>query len=755
MKRYRIISELGKGATGVVFRAVRSEDGSTVALKKLVLPGHLDAHEEEEFVRRFKTEAKAAQTLNHPGIVKALDCGLDEGTLYIAYELIEGVTIEEAIKSDSSFSSEEVADIIMQIADALDYAHREGVVHRDLSPGNIFLTSDGKVRITDFGVAGFTSRATITPGDDSIVGTPGYMAPEQITGGETDPKSDIFALGCVAYELLTGSRAFTGDNIAQIIHRIINEQPSPIRELNHKVPLALEEIVFRMLAKNSDYRYQSMQEVRLAAERVIGEIPKISKKMKEQEAGHAPVLVVTGGPHDGERFNLQQTVTTIGRMIGDVLLAGDEKVAGQHAWITKEESGWILYDADTENGTFLNGERIERDEIFAGDKIRIGDTVLEFQGAGGHVGAFEEPGDTGIEPDVHSSRKIPSEAKRVPLGAIVLLVIPGIIVLAGLLYIGVVKPQQIMSSLNDVTNERWVTAFDHLDTTAIGTPAWLQAAFEINQEWRQMPIFEIDPEPDTDPDSTVSGPGDFMAPVWVIGHGRINTEVDFRFDMFAYATEFLTAVTPGTSGWDGTENSAGLTLAVQTVRGIKLRIENMDVPAGVSPEWTGRRNQLISVIRRWEAAAVSGMGSDRTSGFTAERNRANQSLLNGWYTYEESNGDLMLLDDAFNQFQSCIETMDPILEVNPGEEEASAVRGLAYYLCARVLRDAGASLGPDRYERALNYLDSAQTDISSIGNAAWNRAIPDDFDMEFQSPETVQAKIRALRLTLNSLLSEE
>jgi serine/threonine-protein kinase len=139
MKRYKIISELGKGATGVVYRAVRAEDGSTVALKKLVVPGHLDEKQEQEFIRRFKSEAEAALALNHPGIVKYIDCGLDEGTFYIAYELIEGVTLESALKSGRQFSPDEVADIIIQASDALGYAHEQGVVHRDVSTGNIFI----------------------------------------------------------------------------------------------------------------------------------------------------------------------------------------------------------------------------------------------------------------------------------------------------------------------------------------------------------------------------------------------------------------------------------------------------------------------------------------------------------------------------------------------------------------------------------------------------------------------------------------
>ncbi|MCX6645726.1 MAG: FHA domain-containing serine/threonine-protein kinase [bacterium] len=468
MKRYKIISELGKGATGVVFKAVKLDDGSTVALKKLVLPGHLDANEEQEFIKRFKSEAQAALALKHPGIVAALDCGLDEGTFFIAYELVEGMTIEEALKSEREFAPEEVADIIIQAADALAYAHREGVVHRDLSPGNIFLTNEGKVRIADFGVAGFTSKETMASEKDTIVGTPGYMAPEQIKGGEVDPRSDIFSIGCVAYELLSGKQAFTGDNLAQIIHRVMNEQPKPIRELNPKVPIQLEELVFRMLAKNPDYRYQNMDEVVIAATRVLEEIPRSRKTEEMVETGHAPMLVGIAGPLEGQKFLLQPTVTTIGKKVGDIILGDEPGIAAQHAWITKEETGWVLYDADTEGGTFLNGERIEREEILPGDKIQIGSVVLEFRGAGGHKGAFQDTGVLVVQGDAIGKKAGEIPAKRVPWPVVILIMIPGILILAGLIYSGLYLPYQYRSSLDKVTNPRWDSAFSKLDATIIG-----------------------------------------------------------------------------------------------------------------------------------------------------------------------------------------------------------------------------------------------------------------------------------------------
>ena len=754
MKRYKIISELGKGATGVVFRAVKHDDGSTVALKKLVLPGHLDANEEQEFIKRFKSEAEAALNLKHPGIVGALDCGLDEGTFFIAYELVEGVTIGDAIKASREFTPEEVADIIIQTADALSYAHREGVVHRDISPGNIFLTDDGKTRIADFGVAGFLSKATITSESNSIVGTPGYMAPEQITGGEADPRSDIFSIGCIAYELLAGKQAFTGNNLAQIIHTVISEQPKTIRELNPKVPVQLEELVFRMLAKNPDYRYQNMDEVVTAATRVLEEMPRSRKTEQMLDTGHAPLLLGIAGPLEGQTFQLQPTVTTIGKKVGDVILGDEPGISPQHAWITKEETGWVLYDADTESGTYLNGERIEREEILPGDKIQIGSVVLEFRGAGGHKGSFRDA-DVAvipIDPKKPDASVIPP--KKILWPVIILIAIPGLIIFLGLIYAGVYLPYQHRSVLNQVTDARWDSAFRKLDATVIGSNEWNLDASDVLAQWQADPLGgEIGTG-----ESLSGGPAEFMAPVWVLGNKGLNDEVIYRYTLFQLAEEFLLAVsrpsesTPD-SGMSGTQSFSP---AYQVVRGLEPRIAGIETPAGITDEWVGRKNQLLSVVRRWIAASTSGAGQPSgsdPSGFEAERTMAMDSLLNGWYTYQEASADLQLLDAAFIDFQNCIQFLDTVLTGNPGEPDASSLRGLAYFLGAKILRAAGDQLGPDCYQRALNFLDSAEFDITGITQEKWDRAIPVDFKADFPSPNSVNAQIRALRLTLNNLLS--
>jgi serine/threonine protein kinase len=741
MKRYRVISELGKGATGVVYRAVRVDDGTTVALKKLVLPGHLDAHQEEEFIARFKSEADAALSMDHPGIVRALDCGLDEGTFYIAYELVEAMTLEEALMSGRKFGPEEAVDFLIQASDALSFAHAKGVVHRDISPGNIFLTSEGNIKITDFGVARFLGKTNITGDDQAIVGTPGYMAPEQVTGGEIDPRSDIFSLGCVIYELLAGKPPFTGESIAQVIHQVLQVQPSPVRDANPKIPLAVEEIVFRMLAKNPSYRYQSMLEVKLAAERVLEAIPRTAKVEEPEDAGHTPYLLIRKGPGEGSRFELLPSVTTIGRVVGDVLLAKDSEVAHQHAWITHEENAWVLYDADSKTGTFVNGEQITREEILPGDMIMVGQTVLEFRGAGGHAGVISESSDIVESQDTLKAARKKSKKKNIPLLRYAIIGVPALLVLALIVFGFFILPGQYLAKLNDATESRWRNAFDALSQSTVGDDLWMQTAADTLGKWQADPL----------PDPVV-----FDAPGWVFGSGRIANEANYRSLLFNLAEQFLKASsTVAPANPDVVPDKATLASALGDVGGLEPRINGLEIPAGTTRIWQGRKNQLLGLVRKWVAAAdvASTTVNQPATGFEAERQQAISDLLSGWYTYRDAGTDLALLEKAFNFFQTCRQGITPVLDAHANEPDASAVRGLAAFLGAKILRQAGDAQNTERWTRALLFLTDAETDIANTNEDSWQRVIPRDFSAQFPSAGSVRAQINALRTILQNLLS--
>ncbi|MGH9523010.1 MAG: protein kinase domain-containing protein [Terriglobales bacterium] len=250
--RYKIDSELGKGAMGVVYRATDPNIGRIVALKTL----RVDIHgiESEEMLKRFQAEARNAGVLNHPNIVTIYDAQEIEGTFYIAMEYIQGQTLQEMLKQ-ATIPIPKMIDLVRQVCAGLDYAHARGIVHRDIKPANIMIEADGTVKIMDFGIAKGQGSGMTSTGQ--VLGTPNYMSPEQVKGKALDGRSDLFSLGVVVYEMLTGSRPFTGDNVTTIIYKIVNEQPATPLEVNKTIHPGLNAAVMKALAKNCDERYQS------------------------------------------------------------------------------------------------------------------------------------------------------------------------------------------------------------------------------------------------------------------------------------------------------------------------------------------------------------------------------------------------------------------------------------------------------------------------------------------------------------------
>jgi serine/threonine protein kinase len=250
--RYEITGELGRGAMGVVYKALDPTIGRTVALKTMRLDVHgLDA---QEMVRRFQNEARAAGVLNHPNIVTIYDAGEQDGIFYIAMEFIEGTTLHELLVEKRVLATEEVLQLTRQICRGLDYAHSNGIVHRDIKPANIMITGNGTVKIMDFGIAKSGGQVTNT---GQVLGTPNYMSPEQVKGRQLDGRSDLFSLGVILYEMMTGEKPFVGQNVTTIIYKIVNENPITPRDLDVTVHPGLSAIVTKALAKAPDDRYQT------------------------------------------------------------------------------------------------------------------------------------------------------------------------------------------------------------------------------------------------------------------------------------------------------------------------------------------------------------------------------------------------------------------------------------------------------------------------------------------------------------------
>jgi len=256
--RYQIVSELGRGSMGVVYQAFDPVIGRTVAIKTMLTEG-LGPAEFEEFKARFQREAQAAGVLTHPNIVTVYDFGEDSGVLFLAMEFLEGKSLQTLVEEQGILPVETIVPMYEQVCSALDHAHIHKIVHRDIKPANIMILESGLVKVTDFGIAKMMTVGMTQAGQ--ILGTPNYMSPEQVKGRQVDGRSDIFSLGVILYELVTGEKPFGGQNITTVIYKIINENPISPRELDATIPLGLSYVIQKSLAKSPDERYQTCREL--------------------------------------------------------------------------------------------------------------------------------------------------------------------------------------------------------------------------------------------------------------------------------------------------------------------------------------------------------------------------------------------------------------------------------------------------------------------------------------------------------------
>jgi serine/threonine protein kinase len=259
--RYEITDEIGKGAMGIVYLARDPLIGRLVALKTFRIGYSVRDSEMEQFRIRFMREAQSAGILTHPNIVTIHDVveQSEEGLAFIAMEYVRGTNLKLLLQSEQSLSLGFVLDAIAQVGDALDYAHSNRVVHRDVKPANILITTDNKVKITDFGIARLDSSNLTQEGQ--LLGTPNYMAPEQIQGKEVDHRADLFSLGVVLYEMLTRHKPFSGENLTVVSHRIVYDHFTPPREFVKDLAPGLEPILIRALEKDPARRYQRARDM--------------------------------------------------------------------------------------------------------------------------------------------------------------------------------------------------------------------------------------------------------------------------------------------------------------------------------------------------------------------------------------------------------------------------------------------------------------------------------------------------------------
>ncbi len=266
---YRVLEKIGAGAMGEVFRARDERLGRDVALK-VIRPA---SSANPDHLRRFELEARAAAALNHPNIVAVYDVGFDDGSPYIVCELLQGKTLRKRL-AEGALPVRLVVDYALQIVQGLIAAHDRRIVHRDLKPENLFVTTDGRVKILDFGVAKLqpapeesgrsVEELTTVTRSGAVVGTVAYMSPEQLRGKAVDHRSDIFSVGAILYEMLTGRRAFRGETEADTITAVLLENPPEINLEQAGVPLSFQQIVRHCLEKDPENRFQSARDLAFA-----------------------------------------------------------------------------------------------------------------------------------------------------------------------------------------------------------------------------------------------------------------------------------------------------------------------------------------------------------------------------------------------------------------------------------------------------------------------------------------------------------
>src|SRR5258705_7401863 len=261
--RYNIERTLGKGAMGVVYEGIDPRLGRRVAIKT-ILKSHLDEDTAKDYWMQFVRGAQASARFNHPNIAQVYDFGEEGDIAYLVMEFIKGKEVKTFFDANERFDLKEAVRITCELCDALDFAHNAGIIHRDIKPANVMIDAQGRTKLTDFGVARVqdsdkTSVERTQAG--TMVGTPAYMSPEQITGGNIDKRSDVFSAGIILYQFLTGEKPFTGSGAWTIAKKIIQEEPKLPSSLNNAITPLFDAVVNKALSKNPDTRFQSAREL--------------------------------------------------------------------------------------------------------------------------------------------------------------------------------------------------------------------------------------------------------------------------------------------------------------------------------------------------------------------------------------------------------------------------------------------------------------------------------------------------------------
>lgn len=281
LNKYRILEEIAKGGMGVIYLAEDIRLGRQVAVKELVLSRTIQGKERDDIISRFQREARTTSTLSHPNIVTIFDVGEDHKQHFIAMEYLPGRTLQDYLAENYNFMLDEIIDIFIQIASALEHAHSKGVIHRDIKPDNVKVLQDNVVKLMDFGIAGLENRSSNLTQDGTILGTIAYISPEQLYNTKNvTTRADLFSFGVMMYEMFTHKLPFDGETVGATIMRIMAEQPEPPRKLNPRIPETIEKVILRCLEKDPTQRFESARQI--AEELASFRFSQSNRELREQ-----------------------------------------------------------------------------------------------------------------------------------------------------------------------------------------------------------------------------------------------------------------------------------------------------------------------------------------------------------------------------------------------------------------------------------------------------------------------------------------
>ena len=367
--RFQILEERGRGGMAAVFKAHDCVLQRTVALKVL-LPA-MAAN--KEFTERFRREAITAANLRHPNIVTIYDVGSHDRFQYIVMEYLGGPTLQREIQRTGPLPTTRLLHILGQLAGALDYAHKQGLVHRDVKPANIILGPGDHATLTDFGLVKAARKSTLT-GEGRTMGTLRYMSPEQAMGRELDARADVYSLGVVVYEMLVGETPFSGTTPYGMLHSVIYETPPPLLQRNSSIAPGVESAVFRALSKDANRRFGTAGEF---AQKVAAAAGTGAAVVVTTDALHEALLILNTA--EGLKYPIYQSGATIGRDADNDIVLPYRQVSRRHAQIECTQSSCTVRDLGSTNGTFVNGRPLaprERHPLRPGDGLRMGPVTL-------------------------------------------------------------------------------------------------------------------------------------------------------------------------------------------------------------------------------------------------------------------------------------------------------------------------------------------------------------------------------------------